>query len=854
MSGDEQAEAAGTRRPVHGPKVGRLLAELSVDEKASLTAGRDLWTIPGVDRLGIPSVGVTDGPSGARGTTLPGPDAKPTVCVPCGSALGATWDPELVGRIGSLVGEETRARACHVLLAPTVNIPRSPLAGRNFECYSEDPVLSGVLAASFIRGAQSQTIATTVKHFVGNDAEFERYTMSSVIDERSLREIYLVPFEQAVRSGGVLGVMTGYNRLNGKWCSEDGGLLTDILREEWGFDGFVLTDWYGVASTVGSNEAGVDLEMPGPGRAYGPALADAVRDGSVAEGALDDQVGRLLSVYDRLGLLDQSGDVPPDRPPAGRRSSVALEAATGSIVLLKNAGILPLPTTLRTVAVVGPNADRAAIMGGGSSGVEPDHRTSPLTALRAKFGEAVAVVHETGVDLARTTSPLRIPLAVDYFGGLDCAGDVVHRADLNATELSHLGAPVPTWAGPFSVRATGTYRPGETGRYVFTLTHVGRARLLVDGKTVIDGFDESLPRGPSFLGLGSEELTTELELEGERSVEVTIEYDSLGARGLFAFRVGCRWKAPADLIDRAVAAAATAEVAVVVVGTTNEWESEGFDRPSLALPADQDELVRRVAAANDRTVVVVNTGAPVAMPWADDVGAVLQVWFGGQEMGRAIADVLAGDADPAGRLPVSLPVRIEDTPAFGYFPGECNELRYGEGLFVGYRWYEARSLAVSFPFGHGLSYSTFVLDEPALSTPVFTPGDELVVTLTVRNSGTRPGSEVVQCYVAPPECSLVRPVKELKAFAKIRLEAGQTGTVTLVLSDRAFSYWDPGTIETQSLRARTPLGGMANAAATTGRPAGWRIDPGRYLLCVGRSSADIGWTIPVTVASAPADG
>ena len=532
---------------------------------------------------------------------------------------------------------------------------------------------------------------------------------------------------------------------------------------------------------------------------------------------------------------------------------MALEAATGSVVLLKNAGVLPLPATMRTVAVVGPNADRAAIMGGGSSGVEPDHRTSPLAALRAKFGEKATVVYEAGADLARTTSSLRIPLAVEYLGGLECSGEVLQRDELHVTELSHLGPPVADWEGPFSVRATGRYRPDETGRYLFTLTHVGRARLLVDGEVLIDGFDVSLPRGPSFLGLGCEEMSHEVELERGQEVEVAVEYDTLGAQGLFAFRVGCRWLAPADLVERAVAVAAASEVAVVVVGTTNEWESEGFDRESLFLPVDQDDLVRRVAGVNSRTVVVVNSGAPIAMPWVDDVGAVLQVWFGGQEMAQAIADVLAGDAEPGGRLPVSLPLRIEDTPAFGYFPGERNELRYGEGLFVGYRWYEARKLAVSFPFGHGLSYSTFALDEPELSTHNFSPGDELVVTVPVRNSGTRAGTEVVQCYVAPPDCRLVRPMKELKAFGKIRLEAGRAGTVTLVLSDRAFSYWDPGTNETQTLRARTPLGNMVNAASGEGRPAGWQIDPGRYVLHIGRSSADLAWRIPLSVGSSAAD-
>jgi beta-glucosidase len=852
MSGDVK-QTAGNNAKGANARVDALIEALTVDEKASLTAGLDLWAVPGVPRLDIPDVGVTDGPNGARGRTLPGPEAQPTTCVPCGSALGATWDPEIVRAVGVLLAQETRAKGCHVLLAPTVNIPRSPLAGRNFECYSEDPLLSGQLAAAFIDGVQSQDVATTVKHFVGNDAEFERYTMSSVIDERTLREIYLLPFEYAVRQGGALGVMTGYNRLNGMWCSEHRELLTEILREEWGFEGFVLTDWYGVASTVGSHQAGVDLEMPGPGRAYGPALADAVRQGSVGSDALDEQVRRLLSVFDRLGALDHKETEPPARPEPARRATVAGQASAASIVVLKNTGILPLPPGLGRLAVIGPNADQAVIMGGGSAGVEPDHRTSPLEALRARLGDRVTVVHEPGVDLARATAILRLPLVAEYFGALECGGPQVHRADLHATELTHLGPPVPALEGAFSVRAIGIYRPLETGRYLFTLTHVGRARVILDGTVVLDGFATSPPRGSSFMGLGSEEMTHEVDLEGGRDVELVIEYDTLGAHGLFAFRVGCRWLAPADLPERAVAAAAEAEMAIVVVGTSNEWESEGFDRQTLALPADQDDLVRRVAAANHRTVVVVNTGAPVSMPWVDEVDAVLQVWFGGQEMAAAIADVLTGDEEPGGRLPVSLPLRLEDTPAYPTFPGERSEQRYGEGLLVGYRWYESRQIDVTFPFGHGLSYTTFSLGQPLLSAPDFTPGpdvtsgDDLVVTVPVTNTGSRAGTEVVQCYVAPPTGELFRPAKELKAFGKIRLGAGETANVTLVLTGRSFAHWDPGTAETTRLRARMPLGGMIKKAAGPDLQARWRIDPGRYTLHIGRSSADIAWQVPVTV-------
>jgi beta-glucosidase len=839
------AETAADR----SARVRRLVSELTLDDKASLTAGEDLWNIPAVASAGIPVLSVTDGPNGARGTTLPGPDASPTTCVPCGSALGASWDPELVSTVGALLGMEARAKGCRVLLAPTVNIPRSPLAGRNFECYSEDPFLSGTLAAGFVKGVQAQGVATTVKHFVGNDAEFERYSMSSSIDERALREIYLVPFEFAVRKGDALGVMTGYNRLNGVWCSEHRQLITEILRQEWGFDGFVLTDWYGVASTVGSSVAGVDLEMPGPGRAYGAALADAVRHGTVGEEALDAQVGRLLSVYDRLGVLDGAdAQVSPARPSSEHRGGVARRAATSSIVLLKNNGILPLAAAVRRVAVVGPGADGNVIMGGGSASVEPDHRTTPLQALRDKLGGNVTISHEPGVDLARSTPTLRIPMEVEYFDAADLGGTVAHRSSLHSTELSHLGAPVPALTGPFSVRATGLYRPATPGRYAFTLTQTGRARLLVDGEVVLDGFSRTMPRGPSFLGLGSAEITRTVELHGDADVEITVEYDTQGAQGLFAFRVGCRWMAPADLAQRAVDVAAAADRVVVIVGTTSEWESEGFDRESIVLPADQDDLVRRVAAANPETVVVVNTGAPVAMPWVEEVAAVLQVWFGGQEMANALADVLVGEAEPGGRLPVTFPTRIEHTPPYGTFPGERSEQRYGESLLVGYRWYEARHLPVAFPFGHGLSYTSFALGEPELSADAFATGTELVVTVPVTNTGSRAGAEVIQCYVAPPAGELFRPRKELKAFGKVWLEPGQSSSVRLELTDRSFACWDPGTSDTTTLKARLPLGNMAKAGPADREP-GWRVDAGTYVLHIGRSSNDVAWTVPVTVTS-----
>ena len=840
-------------------RIAKLVSELTLDEKAALTAGVDMWTTAAVPRLGIPAVRLTDGPNGARGTQT-GATGPTSTCVPCGSALGATWNPALLEQVGDVLGAEARTKGARVLLAPTVNMHRSPLAGRNFECYSEDPLLAGRLAAAFVRGAQARGVATTVKHLVGNEAEHERYTMSSDIDERALREIYLPPFEAAVREGGSLGVMTSYNRVNGSWCTEQPELLAGILRDEWGFDGFVVTDWFGVTATEVSAAAGVDLEMPGPARAFGPALAAAVRAGTLDESVIDAQVTRLLTVFDRVGALDDGGpgDEGAVEDPEHRR--VARRAATESIVLLANDGLLPLDrSSLGTLAVIGPNADRAQIMGGGSASLRPHRLVTPLDALRVAVGDTVTVVHAPGCDNRRSTPLLggratSAPggtgegLAVDWFANPDLAGDPVHHSHVPVAEIFGLEPPVPGLDHPdgWSFRAHTTLTPEVSGTHVFTLVQAGRARVIVDGTTVIDGWVDKLPRGTAYYGLGSVEVEASVELTAGHPVAVVVEFWT--GRPAGALRVGCRPPESPDQMDRAVAAAADADAVVLVVGTTGEWESEGQDRPSMDLPGRQDELVRRVIAANPATVVVVNAASPVTMDWADDARAVLQTWFGGQEMAAGLADVLLGDAEPAGRLPTTIPLRLEHNPSFGNFPGENGHVRYGEGVLVGYRWYEARRLPVRFPFGHGGSYSTFALGTPTLSAPRFDPaaGERVTVTVSVTNTGSRRGAEVVQCYVAPTATRVVRPPKELAAFAKVWLDPGETAQVELELDERSFAYWDPAGAERAELAARAAAVPMAGGTGAAREP-GWRVDAGTYQLHLGTSSAAIAHVVPVEI-------
>jgi beta-glucosidase len=824
--------------------VEKLISELTLDEKAALTAGEDMWSTVAVDRLGVPKILTSDGPNGARGPDLVG--GKPALCVPCGSALGATWDPELVEQVAAAIGEDARGKGIRVLLAPTVNIHRSPLSGRNFECYSEDPVLSGSIAAAFVRGAQSRGVITTVKHFVGNEAEFQRQVSDSVIDDRALREIYLRPFEMAVKDGGALGVMTSYNRVNGRWCSEQPELLAGILRREWGFEGFVVTDWFATTGTVDSARAGVDLEMPGPGRSFGGALASAVRAGQLPEAVIDGQVRHLLEALEKVGALDGSGPAPLKGDRLEHRR-VARTAAAASMVLLRNeGGVLPIdPETVRRIAVIGPGATRPQIHGGGSAALVSFPGPTPLDALRSACGPSVEVLHERGCDIDKTTPVLSIEMDLAFYGGHRLDGPALATRQASEARLLFFGRPAPGVPEHFSLRAAGTFVPDEDGDWTFSLVQAGRARLALDGDVILDGFIDPPPAGEGFFGLGSREMFSRATLKAGQAVRVEVELSNEASTVVTGVSVGCLRPERADLTGRAVEAARHSDLAVVVVGTTADWETEGRDRDSMDLPRGQDELIRAVAAANSRTVVVVNAGSPVTMPWAGEVPVVLMGWFGGQEFGGALAEVLTGAVEPGGRLPTTMPLRLEHNPSFGNFPGENGAVRYGESLLVGYRWYDTRRLAVQFPFGHGLSYTTFAIGEPVCSAGTFRIGDRLTVTVPVTNTGDRSGSEVVQCYVQQIAPRLTRPLKELVAFAKVNLGAGLSSTVQLNLDDRSFAYWDPGQPDWAAVTARAGL-----AATGLGGPPpgpGWVVAPGSYRLHIGRSVADIAHVIDIEI-------
>jgi beta-glucosidase len=759
---------------------------LSIDQKVDLLAGADMWHTVGFDDPPIPVIRVSDGPAGARGTSW---DGVRSASFPCGSALGATWDPDLIRDVGRALGREARSKRAHVLLAPTVNLHRTPIGGRNFECFSEDPVLTAELAVAYIEGLQAEGVAACVKHFVGNDTEFERMTISSVIDERTLRELYLIPFEAAVRRAGTRAVMSAYNRLNGTYCGEHQWLLTEVLRDEWGFDGVVMSDWFGTHSAGPSLLAGLDLEMPGPPRERGPHLNAALAAGEIAEADLDRSVDRLLALAEWTGAADGgTAEITADDPAT---DDVIRRAATRAMVLLKNEEAqLPLPADVRRIALIGPHAQYGRVQGGGSARVRPVLRPGPLDALMSRGFD---VSFEPGGVIDKFLPTVHGEFTVELADG----DRVVERTQTDRVSCR----------ARQSTRVTGGFSPDETGPWEVGVRAVGPVTVRLEGATVVE--IAGAQRGGSYYGLGSPEVRSVVELEGGRRYELEVEYPAVPDEPFRGFTVGARPVPSRDLVERAVAAATQADVAVVIVGTDDDWETEGEDRTTMALPGGQDALVAAVAAANPNTIVVVNAGSPVTMPWLGVVPAVLQMWFPGQAIGDALADVLTGVAEPGGRLPVTVPARLEDSPAFAHHPGRDGKAVYAEGAFIGHRWYDREGIAPLFPFGHGLGFSTFSFGEARVEGRI---EDGVTVSVDVTNTGDRAGGEVVQVYVEPAPGDTARPMRHLAGFRRVDLESGASATVKVELDRRSFSAW----LNSQ-----------------------WTVPPGEYTIHVGRSSRDL---------------
>jgi beta-glucosidase len=687
-------------------RVDDLLARMTAEEKARLLAGSGWMESTPIERLGIPAIKMADGPMGIRSWV--GPSSMTNVAAstvveatsfPSGVAMASTWNEALVHEGGRVIAQELRAVGRDMILAPCVNIARTPLWGRNFEGYGEDPYLAARMAVAYVRGVQGEKVIPAVKHFAANNQEFERHRIDEKIDRRTLHEIYFPAFRAAIKEGGAWAVMNAYNKVNGKWAAESRFLLTEILRQRWGFEGFVISDWGSTYSTADTIRAGMDLEMPGGepmrlwttrdsfrqnGNGAGWLTADkvlaALAAGEVEQATVDENVRRILKVMFRAGLFDEPkpGGAPIDTP---AQRAVARKAATEGMVLLKNQGqTLPLDRAKKpSIAVIGPSAAVARTGGGGSSLVRPKYAITPLQGIEEAAGAGARVRYALGVAM---------------------------------------------------------------------------------------------------------------EGEGEG-------IDAKAAR------------------DEALALAAQSDVAVVVVGYSFKLESEGFDRPSMDLPAGQDQLIAAVAAANPRTVVVVIAGAPIAMTsWIEEVPAVLYAWYGGQEAGHAIGDLLFGVATPSGKLPVTFPRRLEDSPAYGHYPGENLHVEYAEGIYVGYRGFDQRKIEPLFPFGFGLSYTAFEYDGLTLSAPELKAGGRLEASVQVKNTGSRAGAEVVQLYIRDVASSLDRPQRELKAFARVELRPGQSEAVRFTLDEDALSFFDPGRDD-------------------------WVAEAGEFEVLIGASSRDI---------------
>jgi beta-glucosidase len=838
---------AGAQTAVTGPA--ELPAELTVHDKVLLLTGADSWRTQGAEALGLRPMITSDGPAGVRGVVLD--ERHPSSSLPSPSALGATWNPELVAELAAALGAESRSKGVDVLLAPTINLMRTPLGGRGFECFSEDPVLTARLAVAFVRGVQSAGVAATAKHFVGNDSETERWTYDARIAERVLRELYLAPFEACVREAGVALVMAAYNKVNGVAMTEHGYLLREVLKDEWGFDGVVTSDWHAARSTAATALAALDLAMPGPDGPWGGQLAQAVADGAVTPEVLDDKVIRLLRLADRVGALrdgqpdhdlaatalaDLAGR--PGGASAGARPALidpALlrRAAISSMVLLRNEGgenALPIdPASVRRVAVIGPNAIRPAIHGGGSAVVMPAAVSTPAAAL----GEALAgqaevtvapgcqtwvVVPEPALGSLRDPSTGEPGLRLEF---CDRNGSLLAAEHRHSTALAWWDRVPPGigWGQAGSIVLVTVFRPDADGPHVLGAAGVGHITLSVDGTVVAEGAT-AVPSDPVEAMTRPGEIRAMTRLRAGQAAEIRLEFrPAADGEGPLAVRLGIVPATDEDeMLAEAEQAASRADVAVVVIGSPPMTESEGFDRSTLALPGRQDELVRRVAAVNSRTVVVVNAGMPVLAPWAAQVAAVLYAWLPGQAMGDALADVLLGRAEPGGRLPVTLPAAEADCPVLHAVPQD-GVLSYDEGLLIGYRGYDASLATPQFPFGHGLGYTTWAYESLRAASAVLTEGDDLDLVVTVRNTGSRPGREVVQAYLAaPPDAAT--PPRVLAAFGAVTAPPGGSAEVTLRVPARAFARWDEDA-------------------------AGWVWPPGQFTVHVGRSSRDLRLSAPV---------
>lgn len=787
-------------------RVEDLLARMTLEEKIDQLSGEGFDTRVN-KRLGIPALRMADGPAGVRwgqATSFPAP-----------IGLAATWDEDLLHQIGKVIGREMRSKDRNFFLGPCINIHRHPLGGRNFESYGEDPFLMGRMAVGLIRGVQSEGVLACAKHYACNNQEWERNNLDVRVSERALREIYMPHFRASVQDGGVKTVMAAYNVFRGDHCSESDYLLNKILKEEWGFQGFVVSDWRSVYSTAKAANAGLDLEMPW-GEFFSDSLLVAVQRGDVDGSVIDDKVRRLLRVRFESGIFDRPSNIDTNVIHRSDHHDLAREAAAKSIVLLKNDdGLLPLDRSkIKTLAVLGPNAAVARTGGGGSSMVVPPYAISALEGIQRLLGDDVEILHSPGIAAKGDVLPLPSQFVhspdgkegwmAQYFKGIRLKGSpVLTRTDPAIDFNWGYDAPHPSLhavddRNTFSVRWTGIIDPLVTGRYQFRFIHNDGVRLKINDETVLEHWGDN----PTGIHTG------EFELTAGNKTEIIVEYMFQG--GISEITMG--WTIPGFcVVDEAVQMAQKADVAIVFTGLSKRFESESWDRPSLDLP-EQAKLINAVVDVNPNTIVVNQTGGIITMSvWGDRVPSILQAWYPGQEGGRAMADILFGVVNPSAKLPCSFIQHRDHTPAFIDYMNPNLIGDYHEGIYVGYRYLEKYKLEPLFAFGHGLSYTSFQYS--AMNVEQLSDG-LVAIQLLVKNSGDRPGEEIVQIYVRDMDCSVDRPEQELKGFAKVHLKQGETKEVRVVLQRDAFAFYS----EEEDT---------------------WVIEPGNFQIRAGASSMDI---------------
>lgn len=791
------------------------MTDLTLDQMASLTAGGAMWSSVAIPEAGVPAFTMSDGPMGIASGKVDERDIARLS--PCATALGASWNVDLARRIGTLVGDEAAARGVDAVLAPNINLARSPLAGRAFEYFSEDPLLTGVLGAAWIDGLQSTGTGSVAKHLVCNDSETDRDTVDVEVDERTLREVYLLPFEFAARAD-CAGILAAYNRVNGHYCAEQFHVLTEVVKGDWGYRGGIMSDWFGTHSTAPTLNGGLDLEMPGPARFLGPKSAAAVAAGEVDAARVADAARRVATMARRV-----TG--PKARPmPEGEVRDLLVEGAAEGFTLLKNDGVLPLaPEAVRTLAVIGPNAAAPCFQGGtfAKISVRPD-LPRPVDAIRARFGHACEILFETGVDPAPRLPFMDVTpahdigdgctrgMTVDYFASADCTGTPLTRETRDTNSLVWFTGmhDQAQFAKGGSIRATGRFVAERDGEHRFHLGATGRSRMLVDGSEVVATTE--CPPGDTMGVLKSgDSFDAPVMLRAGQAVDVVVEFPFEAAR-VHGLWYGIRAPGtPDELLAAAVDAARRADVVVLVVGETSDSSVESKDRADTRLAAPQRELIARVTEANPRTIVVANVGHAYDATWDRAAAAHIAAWYPGEGFAEALAQVLAGDREPGGRLPVTLAADEGDYVGYSLKPGADGKLSYAEGVRFGYRGLIANGTAALYPFGAGQGYAAFAWDDAAVA------GGSVEVTVT--NTSARAGSEVVQVYRDTPECALV-------AFTKVHLTPGESRRLTLPV----------------------PLRRLSTFGAQGWQPLGSSV-----ALRVARHAEDAG--LPVTIATADCD-